>query len=80
MSPQEGSVSIHATNFSGLTNGETMKEARDKFFPNGEVFFGVVENSIGRGRELLITVIADKTRTTIGMNAILAHALPFAPQ
>ena len=74
MSPQECGVLIDTTDFSTLTNREAMQKAGNKLFPYGEVLLGVVENAIGCDRELLTTMFADETRTTIGMNTILAHA------
>ena len=74
MSPQKCGVLIDTTDFGTLTNREPMQEAGNKLFPYRKVLLGVVEDTISRDRELLTTMFADETRTTIGMNTILAHA------
>ena len=74
MSPQECGILVYSANFGTLTNREAMQEAGNKLFPHRKVLLGVVEDTISRDRELLTTMFADETRTTIGMNTILAHA------
>lgn len=77
VSPKESGILVDTTDFSGLTNRESMEEAGDKLFPDGEVLFGVVENTVSGNGELFVTMKAIEARTTVLLVSTFSYAFSF---
>ena len=77
MSPQECGVLVDTADFSRSANREAVKEAGDKLFPHGEVFLGVVENTISGNGELFVAMGAIETRATILLTTAFSYNFSF---